>query len=142
MKRKGFTLIEITLALLIIGLFLSLVSGNWSGFLSGSKLESQAKRVKAFIELARDEAVNKCTALNLVFSKGEIRAVIKREGKEETIKKLRLEDCSFELEGEERVEIDEIGKISGKIPSLIYEGKRANFKVVNPILGIVDYEVI
>jgi len=140
-KRKGFTLIEITLALLIMGLFLFLISGNWGSFLSSSKLESQAKTVKAFIEFARDEAVNKCTGLSLVFNRTEVKAVIESERKEKTLKKLTLDEVKFETEKEEKVQIDELGRVSGRIPPLIYEGRRAEFKIVNPLLGIVDYEV-
>ncbi|MCS7232777.1 MAG: prepilin-type N-terminal cleavage/methylation domain-containing protein [Synergistetes bacterium] len=140
MKRNGFTLIEITIALLIMGLFLHLLIANWSGILSESRLESQAKMIKAFIEFAREEAVNKCIKIELIFKENEVKA-IKSGGNEDTIKSITLEGASFKMEGEERVYIDELGKISGKIPLLFYEGKSIEFKIVNPILGIVSYEI-
>lgn len=140
MKKRGFTLIEITIALLIIGLFLHLLTANWGALLSQGRLESEAKMVKAFIELARDEAVNRCTKVELVFSKCEIKAVVAEES-EKSVRSLALESGVFNLEGEERVYIDELGKISGRIPPLSYEGKSVEFKIVNPLLGIVAYEI-
>lgn len=140
MKRRGFTLIEITIALLIIGLFLHLLTANWGALLSQSRLEYQAKMVKAFIELARDEAVNRCIRLELIFNRNEIKAV-KVEENEKVIKSLPIETGAFILEGEERVYIDELGRISGKIPILSYEGKSAEFRIANPLLGLISYEI-
>lgn len=140
MRRKGFTLLEISIALLIVGLFLSIISFQEGGFLQKSRLHSQATMVKALIEFAKEEAVNRCQSLEIVFERGSL-SLIRRNEKEEVIKKLTLDEgFFFETEGE-RLYVDELGRVSGKIPELSYGEKRAVFKIEKPLLGIVTYEI-
>jgi len=127
------------IALLIIGLFLSLVSSRFLSFLAESKLESQAKIVKALIELAMDEAVSGCQSIEITFRKREIHLL--KDGKT-LMKKLSLDEgMSFEVEEEERIKVDEVGSLSGRIPNLIQGDRKVTFRVENPLLGTISYEL-
>ena len=143
MRKRGFTLLELLIVLLIIGLALSLISTNLGGFLETEKLEAQAKIVKAFIEEARELAITKCTTIKLLFKKGEIIAEAPGEdGKYKKIKSLRLrEGMKFLIKDPEKSSLlfDEIGKMRGEIPPLLSKKEKIVFEI-NPLLGMVKFK--
>lgn len=143
MRKKGFTLLELLIVLLIIGLALSLISTNLGGFLETEKLEAQAKIVKAFVEEARELAIAKCTKIRLIFKEKEIVAEAPgKDGKYKKIKNIKLrEGMRFLIKNPEKSSLffDEIGKVRGEIPPLLSKKEKIVFEI-NPLLGMVKFK--
>ncbi len=57
MMRRGFTLIELTVVLFIIGIFLSLAVPNINNFLFHSDLRSTARSLKAAVHVLRSKSI-------------------------------------------------------------------------------------
>jgi general secretion pathway protein H len=68
MKGKGFSLIELTIVFLIIGLSLSLVIPSLSRTLKTAELTGAAKRVSAILRYGRSEAINRGQVYQILFN--------------------------------------------------------------------------
>jgi general secretion pathway protein H len=87
MKDKGFSLIELTIVLLIIGLSISLVIPSLSHILKAVELTGVAKRVSAILRYGRSEAINRGQVYQILFDSDLGQVGVERmgstEGKEE-----------------------------------------------------------
>lgn len=57
LRKKGFTLIELTVVLFLVGIFLSLAVPNIDNFLFHSDLKSTARSFKASVRLLRSKSI-------------------------------------------------------------------------------------
>lgn len=73
MKQRGFSIIELTVILVIFGLLMASAMPNLSSWLRNSKLRSQAEAIQSGLQRARDEAVrrNRPITLWLITQAGE-----------------------------------------------------------------------
>jgi prepilin-type N-terminal cleavage/methylation domain-containing protein len=87
MKKKGFSLVELTIVLLIIGLSISLVIPSLSHILKTAELTGAAKRVSAVLRYGRSEAINRGQVYQILFDSdlGQVKVQLMEstEGKEE-----------------------------------------------------------
>jgi len=67
MRNKGFSLIEVTVVLLIISLTIALVAPSLSRFSSTVELKGAAKKVSAILRYYRSEAVNRGKVYHVLF---------------------------------------------------------------------------
>ena len=74
--RRGFTLMEILLALTIIGLLVAAVAVNFGAFGSGRALEESTVRLETAFRMARAEAANQGRRLRLAFDETGTRMVV------------------------------------------------------------------
>jgi len=74
--RRGFTLMEILLALAIIGLLVAAVAINFGAFGSGRALEESTVRLETAFRMARAEAANQGRRLRLAFDETGTRMVV------------------------------------------------------------------
>ena len=75
-RRGGFTLMEILLALTIIGLLVAAVAVNFGAFGSGRALEESTVRLETAFRMARAEAANQGRRLRLAFDETGTRMVV------------------------------------------------------------------
>lgn len=66
--RRGLTLIEVTVTVLIIGFLAAVATPAFSGFLNQARVDSAAKRIKADLALARQTAVAESTTTSITFT--------------------------------------------------------------------------
>jgi general secretion pathway protein H len=87
MRKRGFSLIELTIVLLIIGLSVSLVIPSLSHVLKGVELTGVAKRVSAILRYGRSKAINSGQVYQILFDSDlgqvEVQLMGSTEGKEE-----------------------------------------------------------
>jgi prepilin-type N-terminal cleavage/methylation domain-containing protein len=87
MKKKGFSLVELTIVLLIIGLSASLVIPSLSHILKAVELTGVAKRVSAILRYGRSKAINSGQVYQILFDSdlGQVGVQLmgSTEGKEE-----------------------------------------------------------
>lgn len=57
MKRSGFTLIEVLVVLFIVSIMSGIVVANMPSFARTGDFDTEAKRIKVLLEMAREEAV-------------------------------------------------------------------------------------
>ena len=92
MKGKGFTLIELTIVLVIIGLSIALVAPSFARILNTMELTGAAKRVSAILRYGRSEAINKGQVYQILFDPhlGQVRVqpIEPMEGRKEERKAL------------------------------------------------------
>ena len=67
MKNKAFSLIEVIVVLLIIGLTIALVTPSLSRFSSTVELKASAKKVSAILRYYRSEAINQGKVYQIFF---------------------------------------------------------------------------
>jgi len=67
MRYKGFSLIEVIVVLLILGLSIALVTPSLSRFSSTIELKGAAKRVSAILRYYRSEAINRGRVYHVLF---------------------------------------------------------------------------
>ncbi len=65
---RGYSLIELVVALVIMGILLSLALPNYSNYMRDAKLRSAAEVFLSGIQLARSEAVRRNTQVELVLT--------------------------------------------------------------------------
>lgn len=68
--RHGFTLIDVTVAVLITGILASVAAPAFTGFLQHARAEAAAKRIRADLDLARRTAISQSQAQVVQFSVG------------------------------------------------------------------------
>ncbi len=74
--RRGFTLVEILLALVILLLLMGVVAVNFPALRGGYSLEEASLRMETALRMARADAANKGRRLRLEFDDGEGRAKV------------------------------------------------------------------
>lgn len=65
MKHRGFSIIEMTVTLVIFGLLLASAMPNLSSWMRNSKLRSQTEALQSGLQRARDEAVRRNRPISL-----------------------------------------------------------------------------
>jgi general secretion pathway protein H len=95
MRSRGFSLIELIVVLVVIGLSASLVIPSLSQFSKTVELKGTARKISAILRYCRSEAVNKGLTYQIVFDSDlrEVR-VQKRESSEEKEEDLKKEGKS------------------------------------------------
>lgn len=68
MKERGFSLIELLVVLILLGLSLALVAPSLSRFLRTVELKGAAQKVSGILRNSRSEAVNKGKVYQVVFN--------------------------------------------------------------------------
>ena len=66
--RRAFSLIELLIVLLVIGILTSVAVPNWIDSMSIQRVESAARRIKQDIELIRRDALAKSTTRTFDFT--------------------------------------------------------------------------
>jgi general secretion pathway protein H len=74
---NGFTLIELTIVLVIIGFLFAVAGPRIAKGLSGLSLTTSAKKVAAALRYARSQAVNKSQPYSVIFDREHARVVIR-----------------------------------------------------------------
>lgn len=67
-KSKGFTLIELFLALLIVGVIATTAVPSFSGFVERQRLAGQAAAISSTLSIARGEAVTRLTTVSVCWN--------------------------------------------------------------------------
>jgi prepilin-type N-terminal cleavage/methylation domain-containing protein len=75
-REAGFTLIEILLALTILGLLLSVAAINFGAFRNNQALEEGASRLETALRMARAEAANQGRRIRIAFSEEDGRVQV------------------------------------------------------------------
>ncbi|MES9901050.1 MAG: type II secretion system minor pseudopilin GspH [Sedimenticola sp.] len=78
--ESGFTLIEIMVVVVIIGVMLSLASLSLSGDRREDLLREEARRLHALIGLARDDAIVNLHSVGFSVSENSYRFLLKKKG--------------------------------------------------------------
>lgn len=92
--RRGFTLIEILVTLLVFGLLLSLSVLTFSRFLDSLKLNGTAKQVASDLRLSQEKAMAEHTMYQIAFEKEKSTYVI---GKDDLFEGGKVEIKTIEL---------------------------------------------
>lgn len=71
--QRGFTLLEVMVVVLILGVMVAFVSLSVGGRINEDKLENEARRAEAIIKLASEEAEAKGVEIGLRFTEGGYR---------------------------------------------------------------------
>ena len=66
-KRFGFTLIELMIVIVIMGIALAIVALNFDGFVPEERIRAEARSIGHLIELARAEAAMKGVSYGVVY---------------------------------------------------------------------------
>jgi len=74
---KGFTLIELTIVLIIISFLFAVAGPRIAKGLSGLSLTTSAKKIAAALRYARSQAVNKSQAYSVIIDREHARIVIR-----------------------------------------------------------------
>jgi type II secretion system protein H len=74
MKNKGFSLMELVVVLIILGLSVALVTSSLSNLSRTTELKAAAKKVSGILRYYRSEAVNKGSVYQILFD-SELRAI-------------------------------------------------------------------
>jgi prepilin-type N-terminal cleavage/methylation domain-containing protein len=74
--RGGFTLLEILLALTIMGLLMAALAVNWSALAGGQDLEEGAARLETALRMARADAANLGRRIRLAFDEIDGRFIV------------------------------------------------------------------
>jgi prepilin-type N-terminal cleavage/methylation domain-containing protein len=74
MKSKGFSLMELLVVLIILGLSVALVASSFSNLSKTVELKAAAKKVSGILRYYRSEAVNKGLVYQVIFD-SELRAI-------------------------------------------------------------------
>jgi len=92
MRSRGFSLIELIIVLVVIGLSVSLVVPSFSRFSKTIELKGAARKISAILRYCRSEAVNKGQTYQIIFDSDlrEVR-VQKTEPSEEKEEELKRE---------------------------------------------------
>jgi general secretion pathway protein H len=95
MRSRGFSLIELIVVLVVIGLSASLVVPSLSRFSKTVELKGAARKISAILRYCRSEAVNKGQTYQIIFDSDlrEVR-VQKTESSEEKEQELKREGKS------------------------------------------------
>jgi len=75
-SRCGFTLLEILLALTLMGLLLAALAVNWGALAGGQDLEEGAGRVETALRMARADAANLGRRIRLAFDEIDGRFIV------------------------------------------------------------------
>jgi len=75
-SRYGFTLIEMLLALAIMGLLLGALAVNWSALSGGRGLEEGAARLETALRMARADAANLGRRIRLAFDETDGKFIV------------------------------------------------------------------
>lgn len=91
MRDRGFSLVELIVVLLVVGLSVSLVMPSLSRFSKTIELKGAAKKISAILRYCRSEAVNKGQIYQIVFDSElrevRVQKIESSEGQEENRKK-------------------------------------------------------
>jgi general secretion pathway protein H len=91
MKNKGFSLIELMVVLVLIGLSVSLVTPSLFRFSRTVELKGSAKKVSAILRYCRSEAINQGKVYRVFFDSNlhevKVQSMASKEGKDEGEKK-------------------------------------------------------
>ncbi|OGP88481.1 MAG: type II secretion system protein GspH [Deltaproteobacteria bacterium RBG_16_48_10] len=90
MKDRGFSLLELTVVLVLLSLFIALIAPSLSRFSKSVELKASAKKVAAILRYYRSEAINKGKVYQVFFDSNlmEVKVQsIESEDQEETGKK-------------------------------------------------------
>jgi prepilin-type N-terminal cleavage/methylation domain-containing protein len=92
MKNKGFSLVELSVVLVVIGLSVSLIVPSFSRFSKTMELKGAVRKISTILRYCRSEAVNKGQTYQIVFDSDlrEVR-VQKTESSEEREEELKKE---------------------------------------------------
>ena len=93
MRSRGFSLLELIVVLVVIGLSVSLVMPSLSRFSKTIELKGAARKISAILRYGRSEAVSKGQTYQIIFDSdlGEVR-VQKTEFSEEKVGTTRLRE--------------------------------------------------
>lgn len=116
MKNKGFSLVELIVVLVLIGLSVSLVAPSLSRFSKTIELKAAAKKVSGVLRYCRSEAVNKGQIYQVFF--------------DSNLREVRVQ--SMASTGEKGEEEKAEGKVSPKTYSLPDEIHIKEVKVAPP----------
>src|SRR5512136_2847162 len=95
MRSRGFSLVELIVVLVVIGLSVSLVMPSLSHFSKTIELKGAARKISAILRNCRSEAVNKGKTYQIIFDSNlrEVR-VQKTESSEEKKEETKKEENS------------------------------------------------
>jgi general secretion pathway protein H len=94
-SNNGFTLIEITIVLIIISFLFAIAGPRIAKGLSGLSLTTSTKKIAAALRYARSQAVNKAQAYSVIFDREHAQIVIRGIPKPVTVT-LPLDDTAQE----------------------------------------------
>jgi general secretion pathway protein H len=99
MRSRGFSLIELIVVLVVIGLSAALVVPSLSKFSKSVELKGAARKISAILRYCRSEAVNKGKTYQIIFDSDlrEVR-VQKTESSEEKVGATRLREEDIKRE--------------------------------------------
>jgi type II secretion system protein H len=103
MRSRGFSLIELIVVLVVIGLSAALVVPSLSNFSKSVELKGAARKISAILRYCRSEAVNKGKTYQIIFDSDlrEVR-VQKTESSEEKVDTIRLREEDVKREASVR----------------------------------------
>ncbi len=76
-NKKGFTLIELTIVLIIMSFLFAVAGPRIAKSLSGLSLTTSTKKVAAALRYARSQAVNKSQAYSVIIDRAHAQVVIR-----------------------------------------------------------------
>ncbi len=71
MNQRGFTLPEVLVTILILGILLAIASSSWQGVVKGRQVDSATNQLVSDLRLAHTQASNRLTPYQVVFTGGE-----------------------------------------------------------------------
>lgn len=150
-KKKGFSLIELMVVMVIIGLLMGMVTTNLSFLVPGSKLVAGARGVASTVVLAHNRAAinGKDVIVSYDFDKNTYQIILTRNGEFERMKAWELPDGiryhDILVAGEDKkvsgifqVYVSPIGIVRGHIVHVKDKQGKMMSVEVNPISGAVD----
>jgi len=95
MRNRGFSLVELSIVLVVIGLSVSLIAPSFSRFSKTMELRGAVKKISTILRYCRSEAVNKGQTYHIIFDSDlrEVR-VLKTESSDEKEEDLKKEGKS------------------------------------------------
>jgi prepilin-type N-terminal cleavage/methylation domain-containing protein len=110
MKPRGFTLIELCMAMAILGVLLALAAPSMAAMIANSRIKSAKEQILAGINSAKSEAIRNNTSLRVVLTPTTL--TTSRKDTAEVLKTLQISSSSSLSISAVSFFIDSLGRVS------------------------------